>query len=61
MELCNYRKLQRKIRRKIRTLKIVFKTFWKEWGMTWEEFEMLLCAVCVVFSPCIVRILIFIF
>lgn len=46
---------------KKRRLKRKFRKFWKEWGMTREEFEMLLCAVCIVFSPLIVRILIFIF
>lgn len=49
------------MKRKIRKTKRMFRKFWKEWGMTREEFEMLLCAVCIVFSPFIVRILIFIF
>lgn len=34
-----YRKLQRKVRRKVRTLKRVLKTFWKEWGITKQDFN----------------------
>ena len=35
----NYRKLQRKIRRKVRILKRAFRTFWKEWGITKQDFN----------------------
>ena len=35
----NYRKLKRKVSRKVRTLKRVFKTFWKEWGITKQDFN----------------------
>lgn len=35
----NYRKLQRKVKRKVRTLKRVFKIFWKEWGVTKQDFN----------------------
>lgn len=35
----SYRKLQRKARRKARTLKRVFKIFWKEWGITKQDFN----------------------
>ena len=52
----NYRELQRKIRRKVRTFKRVLKTFWKEWGMTLEEFEMFLGACGVFMFPLLLRI-----
>ena len=35
----NYRKLQRKTKRKVRTFKRAFKTFWKEWGITKQDFN----------------------
>ena len=35
----NYRKLQRKTKRKVITLKRVFKAFWKEWGITKQDFN----------------------
>lgn len=35
----NYRKLQRKTKRKVRAFKRAFKTFWKEWGITKQDFN----------------------
>ena len=34
-----YRKLQRKVRRNVRTLKRAFRIFWKEWGITKQDFN----------------------
>ena len=35
----NYRKLQRKVKRKVRMLKRAFRDFWKEWGITKQDFN----------------------
>lgn len=35
----NYRKLQRKVKRKVRTFKRAFRAFWKEWGITKQDFN----------------------
>lgn len=35
----NYRKLQRKTKRKVRMLKRAFRIFWKEWGITKQDFN----------------------
>lgn len=42
-------------------MKKKLKRFWREWGITKEEFEMLIVAIGVVFSPFILRIIIYIF
>ena len=39
-----------------RRLKRKFKRFWKEWGITWEEFEVLLGAISIIMSPFLLRI-----
>lgn len=35
----NYRKLKIRVRRKARMFKRVFRTFWKEWGITKQDFN----------------------
>lgn len=39
-----------------RRLKRKFRRFWKEWGITWEEFEMFLGAVGCIIFPLLLRI-----
>ena len=39
-----------------RRLKKKLRRFWKEWGITWEEFEVLLGAISIIMSPFILRI-----
>lgn len=39
-----------------RRLKKKFQRFWKEWGITWEEFEMLLGAMSIIMFPFLLRI-----
>ena len=39
-----------------RRLKKKFQRFWKEWGITWEEFEMLLGAMSTIMFPFLLRI-----
>jgi hypothetical protein len=39
-----------------RRLKRKFRRFWKEWGITWEEFEMFLGAVGCIMFPLLLRI-----
>ena len=39
-----------------RRLKRKFQRFWKEWGITWEEFEVLLGAISIIMSPFLLRI-----
>lgn len=40
-----------------RRLKKKLRRFWKEWGMTLEEFEMLLGAMSTIMFPFLLRIL----
>lgn len=35
----SYRKLQRKVKRKVRMFKRAFRAFWKEWGITKQDFN----------------------
>lgn len=39
-----------------RRLKKKLRRFWKEWGITWEEFEMFLGACMIVMFPLLLRI-----
>lgn len=39
-----------------RRLKKKFQRFWKKWGITWEEFEVLLGAISIIMSPLLLRI-----
>lgn len=39
-----------------RRLKRKLQRFWKEWGITWEEFEVLLGAISIIMSPFLLRI-----
>ena len=39
-----------------RRLKRKFQRFWKEWGITWEEFEVLLGAISIIMLPFLLRI-----
>lgn len=39
-----------------KNIKRALRKFWKEWGITWEEFEVLLGAISIIMSPFILRI-----
>ena len=43
-------------RKKVKMIKRIFKEFWKEWGISWEEFEMLIGAAGVLLFPFFLRI-----
>lgn len=38
-------------------MKRKFKNFWKEWGISWEEFEMFLSACSVIMIPILLEII----
>ena len=39
-----------------RRLKRKLRKFWEEWGITWEEFEVLLGAISIIMLPFLLRI-----
>jgi hypothetical protein len=41
---------------KTKNIKRALRKFWKEWGITWEEFEMLLGAMSTIMFPFLLRI-----
>ncbi len=43
-----------------RTMKRKLKRFWREWGVTFEEFEMFVCAIGFFVLPLLLRILFFV-
>lgn len=43
-------------RKKVKMIKRILKEFWKEWGISWEEFEMLIGAAGVLLLPFLLRI-----
>lgn len=38
-------------RKKVKMIKRILKEFWKEWGISWNEFEMLLGGACCILFP----------